>query len=221
MDAKRIIPQLQVHLGQVGPLPGAPLPVSPAVWARRLELAGADEILFLETQPHDRSWVREAAGSLFIPFTVGCAAWTDEDLAEILEAGADAVLLSAEAKDLPRLAQRFGRNALRVAVALDWDEARGWRAPDGQDALAWLTELGQVGAGELQVAFQEAHLPGLAALCEGAARLPMPVLVQVGGWDQAREALLHGADGVAYEAALGSPLDGKGMLAGAGLALRH
>ena len=216
MDAKRIIPQVQVRSGQITPGPAAP-----AAWARRLELAGADEVLFLESDPLDRAWVREVAGALFIPFTVGCAAWTDGDLAELLEAGADAVLVQAGAADLPRLAQRFGRNALRVAVTLTWVAAQGWRAPDGQDALAWLTELGQAGAGELQVAVDAAQLPGLAALCEGAARLPMPVLVQVSDWDQGQEALLHGADGIAYPEALGAPAEGKALLEAAGLVVRR
>ena len=216
MDAKRIMPLLEVRQGLVT----AP-PASPADWARRLELAGADEILFLETDPFDRRWVREVAGSLFIPFTVGCATSEAEDLAELLEAGADAVLIQADAAALPSLSRRFGRNALRVSAPLAWDEAQGWRAPDGQEALAWLTELGQAGAGEIQVTILEAHGPGLAGLCEGAARLPMPFLVQVGGWAQGREALLHGADGLAYPVGLGMPADGKAIMEGAGLVVRR
>ena len=219
MDAKRIIPQIQVHRGQVTPATSGTS--SAAAWARGMELAGADEVLFLESEPFDRAWVLEVADTLFIPFTVGCANEKDEDLAELLEAGADAVLLKAQAADLPRLAARFGRKALRVAVALSWDAAQGWRAPDGQDALAWLTELGQAGAGALQVAIEEAQLPGLAELCESTARLSMPILVQVASWAQGQEALLHGADGVAYPAGLGAPTEGKAMLEAAGLAIRR
>jgi hypothetical protein len=215
LDAKRIIPMLGTD-----PLEGLPV-----ARARKLELAGADEILFLETGGSgDRGWIREVAGTLFIPFAVACAPAGDGDLAEILDAGADSVLFSVTPAELPRLAKAaevWGRNALRLAVDLAWSLEQGWTGPEGRDGLDWLMELGQTGAGEILLSMGEEDLPGLEALCQGAARLPMPVLFQVAGWEVARDVLLHGADGVAFPVALGGPDQAKAFLGHAGLVLRH
>jgi imidazole glycerol phosphate synthase subunit HisF len=217
MDAKRIIPMLKVTQGRVADAPEG----SALAWARRLELAGADGILFLEDPAgSDRAWIREVAGALFIPFAVAVAGSRAEDLAEIRAAGADLVVLPAPPADLPELAARFGRQALGLAVDLAWTPD-GWRTRSGQEAMAALVELGQRGAGELLLTLDSGSQPGLDRLGEGLASLAMPVLVQTDSWDLGREALLQGADGLVYPASLGTPLDCKAFLQGVGLTLRH
>ena len=222
MDAKRIIPMLQVRAGRVT----EPVDGPPVDWARRLELAGADEILFLDDAAPERTWIQDAAAALFIPFAVTCP-W-GAPLEAVLAAGADQGLLEVGPADLDLLArasQVLGRGRLRVAVELGWTLERGWRArmplgAEDADALAWLAELGQMGAGELLLSIQDASGADLGALFQDAARLPMPVIFIADGREQAREALLNGADGIAYPISQGSPADYKAFLADLGLALR-
>ena len=117
MDAKRIIPVLQVRDGQVASAEG---PVPASTWARRLELEGADGILFRVGAGSGAQWIREVAGTLSIPFTLEAPLRDWAELEEILEAGADKVVLSASvAAEDPLLAAvvgAFGRSHVAVAV---------------------------------------------------------------------------------------------------------
>jgi len=188
-----------------------------------LELAGADGILFEDDGDADRAWIRTVAASVFIPFAVTCGTGEDADLEAILEAGADAGVVTVTPADLPgltTLAQRFGCAGLWLSVALDWTPEAGWTAPDGGNGLAWLAQLGEGGAGELLLTLTDDHLAGLEALGQGLARLPMPVLVRTGSWEVGLEALLHGADGLIYPAELGSPAACKAYLAHSSLTFR-
>jgi hypothetical protein len=213
VDAKRIMPMLGLQEG-----PDA---------ARRLELAGADELLFLDNGPGAgrAERIREVAKALFLPFTVAC---TFAQVEETLAAGADKALLSLGPDGLAALdgaAQAFGRNHLMVAVEAAWTPEGGWRVatPEGSagcDALAWMVELGLMGAGELLLAVAGAEGdPG--ELCQRTAHLPLPVLFHCASPEIGQEALLHGADGLAYAATLASPGTLKAALGGRGLALRQ
>jgi imidazole glycerol phosphate synthase subunit HisF len=226
MDAKRIIAILQVRSGQVTDVPEG----SPAAWARRLEIGGADEIIFLEAPaaPGRAAWIREVAGSLFIPFSVQCAFPQGSQLEEVLEAGADKALLTLGPEGLPQLAKaalRFGRNRLAVSVSVSWTPEQGWRAampPEaaGRDALAWMEELGQMGAGEILLDAGEVET-GLEGLWQGAAQLALPILWRATQRASGLEALLNGVDGLAFSPSQGSPGDIKAALGHEGLALRQ
>ena len=219
MDAKRIIPIIRIGEGSEEELLGR---------ARRLELAGADELLFLgPRQSGQAAWLRAVARSVFIPVAMSCASADGPELEETLDAGADAVVLHLGPADLPGLARaalRFGRQRLRVAMNVIWAPEYGWTVPMPQDpvgrpVVAWIGELGQMGAGEVLLSVGP-EATGLGALCQMAAHLPLPVLVQGGAQGAALEALLHGADGWAYPEALSSPSELKASLGGHGLALR-
>jgi hypothetical protein len=214
VDAKRIIPMLGLQEG-----PDA---------ARRLELAGADGLVFVEDAPGGAGRaerIRAVARSLFIPFAVACAFGQVE---ETLAAGADQALLTLDPEGLTALdaaAQAFGRNHLLVAVEAAWAPERGWRVatpgdPGGRDALAWMVELGLMGAGELLLSVAGAG-GDPADLCQRAAHLPLAVLFQGATPELGQEALLHGADGFAYATALASPGELKKALGGRGLAFRQ
>jgi imidazole glycerol phosphate synthase subunit HisF len=218
LDAKRIIPMLEVAGGKVA------AEGRPAAQAGLLELAGADGLHFEDDGSPDRAWLTEAAGAVFLPLAVTCGSGEPAAMAALLEAGADAVVVPAVTGDLPRLAalaRDWGCQGPRVAVALDWAPGSGWTGPGGRDAMAWLEDLIEQGAGEFLLTLLEAHRPGLDALCQGLARLPVPVLVRTGSWDLGREALLHGADGLVYPASLGSPAACKAFLAASGLPIRQ
>jgi cyclase len=235
MDAKRIIPVLQVAGGLV-PMPGS-APGHPADWACRLALEGADGIVFREVPGGGRpgrelrtEWLREVAGSLFIPIALEAPCTCLAELEEALEAGADKVILDAALAATPTLAaavQRFGRCHVSVAV-----DAVAEAAPDGSgsrwavagrpgaEALAWMAELEQLGAGEILLRVAPEAPAG--ALFQKAARLALSVVFRCDGDPApAAEALLHGADGLAFPAMGRTSADWKSLLSPQGLALRQ
>lgn len=228
MDAKRIIPILRVHEGKVL---GA-LEETPADAARRLELGGADGILFLATgrqaQAGRTAWIRDVARALFLPFAVTCSGCEGPELEETLAAGADSVLLTvgpSALPDLARAAQRHGRNRLRVAVDLTWTPENGWRDttpqdPLGRRALEWMTELGQMGAGELLLSVTTSGA-SVGDLCQKAAHLALPVLVRTDDRHEGLEAMLHGADGWACTDTQATPSQLKASLGASGLLFRR
>jgi len=109
MDAKRIVPMLQVLAGDPGQ--------EPARTACQLELEGADGILFQAGSATETDWIRAVAGSLSVPFALEAPFRSWAELEQALEAGADRVILAGPAAMLTAAAQAFGRS--RVAVAVD------------------------------------------------------------------------------------------------------
>ena len=225
MDAKRIIPILQIREGKVLDPPGG----LPGACAGDLEKAGADEVIFLEEGPArsgPAAWIQEVAKSLFVPFSVACAFPLGSEVEEALALGADKVILQvgpAELPELARAASAFGRHRLMVAVTVAWTPEHAWRAlmpqdPVGREALEWMVELGQMGAGEILLSAQGEE--GIGTLCKSAAHLALPVLFRCADQTSGLEALIHGADGLAYAAPQASPAAFKAALGGAGLILR-
>jgi imidazole glycerol phosphate synthase subunit HisF len=239
MDAKRIIPVLQVFDGRVqaagDPAQGAE--GHPLNWASRLALEGADGIIFHDhagsgpAAPGERAeWIRSVAGELFIPFALEADFTSVADLGETLLAGADKVILGAGAVPfLAEAAQTFGRS--RVAVAVDAVQAPaeggaepGWRVaapgPEGRGVLAWMAELEQMGAGEILLRATPEGEAG--TLLQEAAQLALSIVFRSEGEpDLAANALLHGADGLAYPAQVRSAQAWKPLLSPHNLPLRH
>jgi len=232
MDAKRIIPVLEVCNGRIVAAESS----HPAEWAVRLEREGADGIIFRETVQADPSalvvqrggWVRDVAGALSIPFALEAAFHSLEDLEEVLEAGADRVLLRPAMISAPTLAgaaRKFGRTHLGVALRADLTPETGWwmalaGGPEGRAAQAWMAEMEQWGASEILL---EAGPEGATTgtLFQGAARLALSVLFLCSGASgQVADALLNGADGVAFPAGTRSPEQWKSLLRPHGLTLR-
>jgi cyclase len=138
----------------------------PAACAEAYAAQGADEIVFLdigaapERRATDLGWVRAAAERIFIPLTVGGGVRRPEDARALLEAGADKVAVNTAALDRPELigelSRRFGSQATVLSVdALrrpggGWEVvAAGGRRPTGREALGWIAEGVERGAGEL------------------------------------------------------------------------
>lgn len=128
---------------------------------------GADEIVFLdiEATPLRRSTlvslVASVARELFIPFTVGGGVATIADFHALLRAGADKVSIQTAAVASPELvsdaAAEFGSQCVIVAVDVErhrggWEVfTRGGRDRTGIDALGFVQEIAERGAGELLV----------------------------------------------------------------------
>ncbi|MBK9138413.1 MAG: imidazole glycerol phosphate synthase subunit HisF [Verrucomicrobia bacterium] len=174
MLAKRIIPCLDVHDGQVtrgvkfgraeaGELRNVGDPVALALEYNR---QGADEMVFYDitASAHERRTmvevIEQVASQCFMPLTVGGGIRRVEDMHRMLRAGADKVSINSAALATPDLiragAERFGSQCIVVSidarrVAPDrWEVfSHGGRKPTGLEAVAWARRAVDLGAGEI------------------------------------------------------------------------
>ena len=129
MLAKRVIPCLDVDGGRV--VKGTKFQDlrdagDPVELAAHYDREGADELVFLditatvEGRTATLDVIAQTAEQVFIPLTVGGGVQTDDDVNELLRAGADKVSLnSAAVRDpalLQRCADRFGTQCMVVAI---------------------------------------------------------------------------------------------------------
>lgn len=142
----------------------------PVELAARYAEQGADELTFLDVTAtvDDRSTtydvVRRTAEQVFIPLTVGGGVRTVDDVARLLEVGADKVGINSGAIARPdvirEITERFGSQVLVLSL----DVKRSSRTPSGfvvtthggsretdLDALEWCSRAVELGAGELLV----------------------------------------------------------------------
>src|SRR5229473_4486861 len=174
MLAKRVIPCLDVHDGQVtrgvqfgkaeaGELRNVGDPVALAL---RYNEQRADEMVFFDitATAHGRATMVEvierAADQCFMPLTVGGGLKSVEDIYTMLRAGADKISLNSSAlanHELIRAgAEKFGSQCIVVSidakkVAPDrWEVfSHGGRKPTGLDAVEWARKAVSLGAGEI------------------------------------------------------------------------
>ena len=174
MIAKRVIPCLDVHAGQVtrgvqfgkaeaGELRNVGDPVALAL---RYNEQGADEMVFFDitATAHARQTMVEvierAADQCFMPLTVGGGIRTVTDMFTMLRAGADKVSINTSALATPELirqgAEKFGSQCIVVSIdtkitAPDrWEVfSHGGRQATGLDAVAWAERVVSLGAGEI------------------------------------------------------------------------
>jgi imidazole glycerol-phosphate synthase subunit HisF len=166
---KRVIPCLDVDKGRV--VKGTEFvdirdAGDPVELARRYEVEGADELVFLDiTASHEKrdtivELARRCADDVFIPFTIGGGVRSVEDAQAVLDAGADKVSVNSAAVARPELlgemAAVFGSQC--VVLAIDAREGadggyevfvNGGRTPTGRDAVDWAREGVERGAGEI------------------------------------------------------------------------
>jgi cyclase len=219
--ARRVIPCLDVAAGRV--VKGVRFENlrdqgDPAESAFRYALQGADEIVFLdigaapEERDTDVDWVRRTAGQVFIPLTVGGGVRGEADATRLLRAGADKVGINSAAVERPELihdlARRFGSQCVVLSVDARRSESgwevvtRGGRRGTGLDALAWIREGVDRGAGEvLLTSIDRDGTRGgydLELIAQVASAMPVPVIASGGAGEPAHlvEALAAGAAAV-------------------------
>src|SRR3974377_794967 len=174
MIAKRVIPCLDVHAGQVtrgvqfgkaeaGEWKNVGDPVELAL---RYNEQGADEMVFFDitASAHGRATmvdvIERAADQCFMPLTVGGGLRTVEDMYTMLRAGADKISINSSALANPELiragAEKFGSQCIVVSidakkVAADrWEVfSHGGRKPTGLEAVDWAKRAVALGAGEI------------------------------------------------------------------------
>ncbi len=170
-DIVRVIPCLDVAAGRVVKgvrFLGLRDAGDPVEAARRYDLEGADELVFLDiSASHEGRGplldiVARTAATCFLPLTVGGGVRTADDVRDLLLAGADKVSINTAAVNRPdlveALARRFGTQCITVAIdARQTDPDRweivthGGRRPTGLDALCHARAMAEAGAGELLV----------------------------------------------------------------------
>ncbi len=252
MLAKRIIPCLDIDAGRV--VKGTRFVNlrdigDPVELAARYEQEGADELALLditatsEARAAALAVLRRAAGRVFIPVTLGGGMRSIQDMRAALMAGADKVSINTAAVARPELigeaARAFGSQCIVLAVDVrrsvatlsGWEVVtHGGRSPTGADAIAWIGEGAERGAGEILLTsmdrdgMRDGYDLELLAAVNAAVTLPLIASGGAGSPEHMRAALAAGAD-----AALAASIfhDGayrvgavKRYLADAGIAVR-
>lgn len=169
--AVRVIPCLDVHDGRVVKgvnflnLRDAGDPVD---LAAAYGEAGADELVFLDISASaqgretTRDVVRRTAETVFIPLCVGGGVGSVADVDALLRTGADKVGINTGAIRRPgvidEIARRFGNQVLVLSLDARREAGQpsgfgvtthGGRRSAGLDALAWVREAVDRGAGEV------------------------------------------------------------------------
>jgi imidazole glycerol-phosphate synthase subunit HisF len=171
MQLKRVIPCLDVDDGRV--VKGVEFvdirdAGDPVELAAHYDREGADELVFLDiTATHERretiaALARRTADEVFVPFTIGGGIRSVADAQAVLDAGADKVSVNSAALARPELIDELARvfGAQCVVLAVDakavpgngprWEAyVAGGRTSTGRDAVTWIQEAVQRGAGEI------------------------------------------------------------------------
>lgn len=137
----------------------------PVELAEAYSKEGADELVFLDiTATVDKrktlvELVERIGERINIPFTVGGGISSVEDVAALLNAGADKVSVNSSAVKRPELlneiSERFGNQCLVLGLDANWLDGRwivythGGRTPTERDAVEWAKEAEKRGAGEI------------------------------------------------------------------------
>jgi cyclase len=252
MHYKRVIPCLDVKSGRV--VKGTGFvdlrdAGDPVELASRYDLAGADELVFLDitATSDERDTVvelaRRSADQVFIPFTIGGGIRSAGDAQAVLDAGADKVSVNSAALARPELVDELAANfgAQCVVVAIDakrvpehggWEAyVAGGRRATGRDAVDWAREAALRGAGEILLTSMDRDgstagydLELTAAVAE-AVGVPVIASGGAGELEHLAQALRAGADAVLCASIFhyGQHTVGevKRYLANAGIAVRE
>ena len=238
MLTKRIIPCMDINNGRI--VKGVHFvnlrdAGDPIEQARIYNLAGADELVFLDISATVEGretvvdTVRKVASEVFMPLTVGGGIRSVEDMRKLLLAGADKVSINTAAVKNPDVlkegADRFGSQCVVLAVdsrkcSLPGEPPRwevvvnGGRTPTGKDVIEWVQEAVEIGVGEILLTSMEADgtkagydIPVTKAVAEAVS---VPVIASGGAGE-----LEHFADVLTIgkaDAALAASLFHDGIL---------
>ena len=168
MITKRIIPCLDVRDGRVVKgvnFRGLCDVSSPVELAKYYSENGADELVFYditasaEQRKLFTDILTEVASQIFIPLTVGGGINTLEDFDRVLKCGADKVSVNSGAIRNPNLideaAKRYGDQCVVISADVKRVDrvfrvyAKGGRENTGKEAISWIKECVERGAGEV------------------------------------------------------------------------
>ena len=198
MITKRIIPCLDVKDGRVVKgvnFAGLHDVSSPVELAKYYSSAGADELVFyditasFEGRRLFTDILREVASQIFRPLTVGGGINTVDDFDRVLKCGADKVSVNSGAIRNPSLideaAKRYGNQCVVISADVKRVDgvfrvfAKGGRENTGKEAISWIKECVERGAGEVVLNSIDTDgvkrgfdIPMLEAVCD-AVKVPV------------------------------------------------
>jgi cyclase len=222
----------------------------PVELAYRYYLEGADEITFLDVNASKEGrgavleLVRRTAEKVFIPLTVGGGIRSVDDVSAALEAGADKVSIASAAVSRPNLisevSSQFGSQVLVVSLDLKRKDSmasgytvtsHGGSVDENIDAVSWINQVQELGAGELLVNSIDADGTGqgfdlpLLERVLSVARVPV---IASGGAGSIKDFLVAAESGVdailaasVFHREIVSISEVKTYLAGAGVLVRE
>ena len=203
MITKRIIPCLDVRNGRVVKgmnFEGIQDVADPVEMARFYNVEGADELVFyditasVEERGLFTDILKKVASEIFIPLTVGGGINTLEDFDRVLKCGADKVSVNSGAIRNPGIieqaAKKYGDQCVVLSMDIKRVEgkfkifAKGGRENTGIDAMEWVVNGVDSGAGELVVnSIDTDGVKGgfdLELLDEIASRVNVPIIASGG-----------------------------------------
>lgn len=208
MLTKRIIPCLDIKDGRT--VKGVNFinlrdAGDPVELAARYAAEGADELVFLDISATEQrrktlsKLVLNVAAAVDIPFTVGGGIATQEDVAAVLQNGADKVSINSAAVKNPSLidtlSQKFGNQCIVVAIdakKIDglWKvHLVGGKVPTEIDLFEWAKEVETRGAGEILFTSMDhdGTKNGFAseALAQLAENINIPIIASGGAGNKA------------------------------------
>ena len=217
--AKRIIPCLDVKDARVVKgvnFVGLRDAGDPVEVAKRYNEEGADEITFLDIGASHEGRdtivdvVKQVAQEVFIPLTVGGGIRKLDDIYALLNVGCDKVSVNSAAIKRPELidegSKRFGSQCIVVAIDVKRTDDKyhvylnGGRVDTGIDALEWVKEVVDRGAGEILLTSMDADgtkagfdIPITQAMSE-LVNVPIIASGGAGTMEHIKEAFDYGAD---------------------------
>lgn len=226
--ASRVIPCLDVDAGRV--VKGVNFhnlrdAGDPVELAASYDAQGADELTFLDVTASSSGRatmidvVRRTADQIFIPLTVGGGVRSEDDVNELLRAGADKVSVNTAAIARPELlrelSRRFGAQCIVLSVDArsvpddgeqtesGWEvTTHGGRRGTGIDAVEWAKRGEELGVGEILLNSMDSDGTkagfDIAMLRAVRAAVTIPVIASGGAGKVADfpEAIAAGADAV-------------------------
>lgn len=172
----------------------------PATTARIYDSQDADELIFIDITATDvgRSFLvdtlRDVSENCFVPITAGGGIRTIDDIAELLRAGADKIVINTSAILNPQFiheaAAHFGSQCVVVAIDVRKINDRyivftdGGRRDTGLELCAWAERVAALGAGEIFLTSidHEGMMDGydLEALRRVVSAVSIPVIINGG-----------------------------------------
>ena len=217
--------------------------------ARAYDVAGADEICFLdihatyENRETMFDMVRRTAEQIYIPLTVGGGVRTVADVRALLLAGADKVSFNSAAVSNPEVvrdsANQFGSQCIVCAIDAKtvspgkWELfTHGGRQRTGIDAVEFATMIAEKGAGEILLTSMDRdgtkagfNLPLTRAISD-AVNVPLIASGGVGSLEHLVEGVIKGGASAVLAASIFhfgefTIADAKAHMAAAGIPVRR
>lgn len=175
---------------------------------------GVDEIVLLNVsrdmqgQSEFRNTIEELSKSCFVPLSVGGWVKTIDDIYELLQIGADKVVINTKAESEPEFisqaAHRFGSQCITISIDVEKTDQgyevvtdRG-RNYTGRNPADWATRIESLGAGEIfltsidQDGTQSGFDTTLISDVSKSVSVPLIASGGVGEWEHLVEGIVEG-----------------------------